>query len=354
METREQRPMPQSDGGSEFDASSGGQIYNDQIGKAHNARETQQRDWNNLESGGFENFDSERLARGLGWFGIGLGLAEIMAPRTLARFLGTRNHEILFRMMGLRDIATGVGILTQRRPAKWLWARVGGDIMDLAVLGRAFESESAKPVNVAIATAAVTGVAALDVRCAQELSDGLEAPDRLIKVKKTILINRSPDELYRDWRDFQNLPRFMKNLESVEVTTDSRSRWTVKGPADKKIHWDAEIVEDNPGKCLAWRSLESADVDNSGSVRFEPATGGRGTLVSVEMRYSAPAGVLGTTVAKLFGRAPDQEVEEDLRRFKQMMETGEIITTMGQPAGRSSSTSWKYDQSVRRAAEASG
>jgi uncharacterized membrane protein len=192
--------------------------------------------------------------------------------------------------------------------------------------------------NVAIATAAVTGVAAQDVRCAQELSDGLEAPDRLIKVKKTILINRSPDELYRHWRDFQNLPRFMKNLESVEVTTDSRSRWTAKGPADKKIHWDAEIVEDNPGKCLAWRSLESADVDNSGSVRFEPATGGRGTLVSVEMRYSAPAGVLGTTVAKLSGRAPDQEVEEDLRRFKQMMETGEIITTVGQPAGRSSST----------------
>jgi uncharacterized membrane protein len=354
METREQRPMPQSDGGSEFDASSGGQIYNDQIGKAHNARETQQRDWNNLESGGFENFDRERLARGLGWFGIGLGLAEMMAPRTLARFLGTRNHEILFRMMGLRDIATAVGILTQRRPAKWLWARVGGDIMDLAVLGRAFESESAKPVNVAIATAAVTGVAALDVRCAQELSDGLEAPDRLIKVKKTILINRSPDELYRHWRDFQNLPRFMKNLESVEVATNKRSHWIAKGPAGKKIQWDAEIVKDKPGEYITWRSLESADVDNFGSVRFHPAPGGRGTIVSVEMQYCPPGGGFGATVAKLFGRAPEQEVEEDLRRFKQMMETGEIITTVGQPAGRSSSTSWKYDQSARRAAAASG
>ena len=91
------------------------------------------------------------------------------------------------------------------------------------------------------------------------------------------------------------------------------------------------------------------DIDNSGSVSFEPAPGGRGTVVRVAMQYSAPAGVVGTTVAKLFGRAPEQEVEEDLRRFKQVIETGEIITTEGQPAGRSSSTSWKYDQTIRRA-----
>jgi uncharacterized membrane protein len=308
--------------------------------------------WNRSdEASAFENPDAERLARTLGWFGIGVGLVEIIAPYRLARFLGIRNHVVLLRVMGLREIANGIGILTQRRPAGWLWARVGGDIIDLAALGKAFKSDAAKPVNIAVATAAVAGATALDVRCAQELSrsNGTVTVDRTVKVKKTILINRSPEELYRHWRDFHNLPRFMKNLESVEVTTDKRSHWVAKGPAGARVKWDAEITEDRPSESIVWRSLDGADIDHFGSVRFEPATGGRGTLVSVEMQYSPPAGVLGATVAKLFGRAPEQEVEEDLRRFKQMMETGEIITTVGQSAGRSSSTSWKYDQTVRRA-----
>jgi uncharacterized membrane protein len=302
-----------------------------------------------IKSNASESLDGERLARGLGWFSIGVGLAEIVAPRRLARFLGVRNHGILFRVMGLREIASGVGILSQRRPAGWLWARVGGDIIDLVALGKVMKSEPVKPVNIAIATAAVAGVTVLDVRCAQEVSDGKQATDHTVKVKKTILINRSSEELYRHWRDFQNLPRFMKNLDSVELTTNNHSHWVAKGPAGKRVKWDAEITEDRPNEFIAWRSLDGADVENSGSVRFEPAPGGRGTLVSVGMQYSPPAGVVGATVAKLFGRAPEQEVEEDLRRFKQVMETGEIITTQGQPAGRSSSTSWKYDQAVRRA-----
>jgi uncharacterized membrane protein len=295
-----------------------------------------------------ESLDKERLARGLGWFSIGLGLVEIVAPRRLARFLGVRNHGVLFRIMGLREIASGVGILSQRQRTGWLWARVGGDIIDLLALGKVAKSETVKPINIAIATAAVAGVTVLDVRCAQELSDGAQATDHTVKVKKTILINRSHEDLYRHWGDFQNLPRFMKNLESVEPITDKRSHWVAKGPAGKRVKWDAEITEDRPNELIAWRSLDGADVENSGSVRFETAPGGRGTSVSVEMQYSPPAGVVGATVAKLFGRAPEQEVEEDLRRFKQMMETGEIITTHGQPAGRSS-TSWKYDQTVRRA-----
>jgi hypothetical protein len=161
---------------------------------------TNEQESKKVEGSVFENFNKERLARGLGWFSIGLGIAGIMAPRTLAKFLGTRNHEFLFRIMGMREIASGVGILTQRRPAGWLWARVGGDIVDLVGLGKALKSKGAKPVNIAIATAAVTGVTALDLRCAQELSDGREAAERRVKVKKTILINRSADELYGHWR----------------------------------------------------------------------------------------------------------------------------------------------------------
>jgi uncharacterized membrane protein len=166
-------------------------------------------------------------------------------------------------------------------------------------------------------------------------------------VKRAMAINRSPEELYRYWRDFENLPRFMKHLEAVRVTGDGRSHWVAKAPADKTVEWDAVIVEDKPNESISWRSLEGADVDNKGTVWFETATGGRGTVVTVELEYDPPAGALGATVAKLLGEDPDWQVRDDLRRFKQVMETGEVITTEGQPAGRESSTSQKYDEAAR-------
>ena len=136
--------------------------------------------------------DAEQDARGLGWLSIGFGLAEVMAPHSLARFLGIRNHGFLFRLMGLREITTGIGILTQRRPAGWLWARVGGDIIDLIALRKAFKSERAKPANIAIATIMVGGITALDALCAQGLSESNGAEtDGTVKVMKTILINRA-------------------------------------------------------------------------------------------------------------------------------------------------------------------
>jgi uncharacterized membrane protein len=270
------------------------------------------------------------------------------------------------RLIGFREIASGVGILSERRPVGWLWLRVAGDIMDLALLGMAFTQRRADPTRLAAATAAVVGVTALDIRCSQRLSertragseadrdvaDRATARDRALPVRKAIIVNRSPEELYRYWRDFRNLPRFMKNLESVVATGDKRSHWVAKGPGGKKVEWDAEIIEDRPNEMIAWRSIEGAEVPNWGSVRFEPAPGGRGTLVRVEMQYSPPGGLLGVTIAKLFGRGPEQQIEEDLRRFKQVMETGEIITTEGQPSGRASSTSWKYDHALRRVASA--
>ena len=254
--------------------------------------------------------------------------------------------------MGLREIATGVGILTQRRPAGWLWARVGGDIVDLAGLAMALASNDVKRANIAVATTAVAGVTALDVCCAQELSrkDGAATSRRAVRVTKAIMINRPSEELYRFWRNLQNLPRFMTQVESVQVTGEKRSHWMAQGPGGKRVEWDAEIVEDRPNQLIAWRSLEDADVPNRGSVRFEPAPGGRGTVVKVELQYNPPGGVIAATVAKLFGQAPEQQVQEDLRRFKRLIEIGEIITTEGQPAGRASSTSWKYDQSIRRSA----
>jgi len=157
---------------------------------------------------------------------------------------------------------------------------------------------------------------------------------RGIKVEKSITINRSPEELYRFWRELENLPRFMDHLESVTQTDQKRSRWAAKGPAGKSVTWEAEIINEKENELIAWRSLPGADVDNAGSVRFDPAPAGRGTEVQVVLEYDPPGGRLGAAVAKLWGEEPEQQIDEDLRHFKQIMEAGEVPTTEGQPAGR--------------------
>lgn len=157
---------------------------------------------------------------------------------------------------------------------------------------------------------------------------------RAIKVTKSVTVQASPEEVYRFWRSFDNLPRFMRHLESVQTLDDHRSRWTVSAPMGQTIAWDAEIINEVENELIAWQSLENADVYNSGSVHFRPAIGGRGTEVNVVIRYTPPAGALGVAVAKLFGEEPGQQLDDDLRRFKQLMEAREIPTTTGQPSGR--------------------
>jgi uncharacterized membrane protein len=150
-----------------------------------------------------------------------------------------------------------------------------------------------------------------------------------IKVDQTITIDKSPEELYRFWYDLENLPRFMTHLQSVRVQGD-RSHWVAKGPLGTHVEWDAEIYNKNPNEMIAWRSLEGADVDSTGSVHFTPAPSGRGTEVRVVLKYNPLAGKLGAAIAKLLGEDPQQQIRDDLRRFKQLMETGEIATTAGQ------------------------
>ena len=156
---------------------------------------------------------------------------------------------------------------------------------------------------------------------AQRLSGG----SRPIICEKSVTINRSPEEVYRFWRDFQNLPRFMSHLESVQVMSEKRSHWVAKAPAGMQVEWDAEIIEDRPNQLIAWHSLEGADVDNSGVVRFERAPGGRGTEVRVQLQYDPPGGKIGAAIAKLFGEEPEQQIKGDLYRLKQVMETGEVV-----------------------------
>ncbi|HSE83619.1 MAG TPA: SRPBCC family protein [Thermodesulfobacteriota bacterium] len=163
-----------------------------------------------------------------------------------------------------------------------------------------------------------------------------EPYERGISVKKSITINnKTPEELYRFWRNFENLPIFMEHLESVRVIDDKHSHWIVRAPRGGTVEWDAEITYEKENDMISWRSLERSNISNAGSVRFERAPGGRGTIIKVSLQYNPPAGKIGSIIAKLFGEEPEQQIREDLRRLKQLMEAGEVPTTQGQPSGRS-------------------
>lgn len=268
--------------------------------------------------------NARQLARGLGWFSIGLGLTELLAPRAIANITGVSNtHTGLIRLYGLRKLASGIGIFAQKNPAEAMWSRVAGDVLDLTSLGVACTAPNAKRGRITLATANVLAVTALDVICAKQLSNGTKG----IHAKGTCVVNRPLEEVYNFWSNFQNLPRFMKHLESVEDLGDGRSHWVARGPAGMNVEWDAMLVGDVAGEVITWRSLENSDVDNAGAVRFEQAPGGRGTIVRVNLEYNPVGGVIGATVAKIFGEEPSQQLDDDLRRFKQVMEVGEVVVS---------------------------
>ena len=156
---------------------------------------------------------------------------------------------------------------------------------------------------------------------------------REVHIEKSVTISSTPKELFRIWRDFENLPRFMENLESVTKLDETRSHWVANGTGGKKVEWDAEIYNEKENEMIAWRSLPGADVTNAGSVHFEEAPG-HGTYVKVVLNYNPPGGKAASLLAKLFGKEPGQLIEQNLRRLKQLVETCEIPTTEGQPSGR--------------------
>lgn len=154
-----------------------------------------------------------------------------------------------------------------------------------------------------------------------------------IRIDEAITIDRPVEEIYQFWRRFDNLPYFMEHLQSVSLLDDKRSHWMAKAPAGKSVEWDAEVVNEVPNEMIGWRSAPGSEIDTAGSVHFKRAPAGRGTEVRVELQYIPPAGILGALVAKLFGEEPQQQIREDLRHLKQIMECGEIPTIAGQPAG---------------------
>jgi len=150
---------------------------------------------------------------------------------------------------------------------------------------------------------------------------------KAVKVERSVTIARPREELFAFWRDFENLPRFMEHLVSVRVESPTRSHWKAKAPAGRTVEWDAEIVNEVPNEIIAWKSVGEPDVPNAGSVNFSDAPRGRGTVVRVTLDYEPPAGRVGAMLSHFFSEKPEQQIREDLRKFKQLMETGEITTS---------------------------
>jgi uncharacterized membrane protein len=277
----------------------------------------------------------ESLADFLGYFSIGLGLAEVLAPQLIARLVGIKHpnerNRTLLRLMGLREISSGVAILSNQQPKKAVMSRVAGDAIDIALLGATFANSENDRGRTLFATANVLAVTALDVMASKALAMQPETAqhqtmDRgIIRTKRSVTVNRPVEEIYAFWRNFENLPQFMRHLESVTVTSDKLSHWVAKAPAHKSVEWEAELTEDRPNELIAWRSLPGSSVYNAGEVQFARAPGNRGTELRVTIEYDPPFGKLGSKIAMLWREEPGQQVADDLRHFKQVMETGEIV-----------------------------
>jgi uncharacterized membrane protein len=153
------------------------------------------------------------------------------------------------------------------------------------------------------------------------------------EAKATFLVNASPEECYNLWHHFEVLPRFMAHLKSVRMVGNNQSEWVALGPMQSEVRWIAETRENQPDRRISWASLPNSDIETSGSVEFQRDPQGRGTFVTAEVRYSTPGGPLGTAFATMMGKHPEFMVREDLRRFKALVECGEVPTTAGQTHG---------------------
>jgi uncharacterized membrane protein len=269
---------------------------------------------------------NDPFARGLGWFSNGLGMMAVGSPGTLARLIGVTDSGVnrqYLRLVGMREMASGVSILTQPHSTPWLRSRVAGDLMDLVYLtGALVTGLGRNKSRVAIAMAGVLGVTAIDLRASMKAERGAAGPGHILQ---SITIARPVEEVYQFWRNLENLPRFMSNLESVQEMGERRSHWKAKVPAGQTVEWDAELVEDRPTELIRWRSLPHSEVYHAGQVEFHPAPGNRGTEIQVDFSYEPPAGQLGQLIARLFSKEPGQQVPTDLRRVKQILEAGEIV-----------------------------
>ena len=275
-----------------------------------------------------------QLSQALGWFSVGVGLLQIFAPRGVGRAIGVGERPIVMRLCGLRELTTGIGLLSERSPAAFAWSRVAGDALNLALLRGALQSPDSSRARIAMAATVMASVTAMDIFAGQRLTRAaLSRPPATLRSRLSITIAATPERLYSFWRNLDNLPKFMQSVQSVTAISAQQSHWVADAPAGTLVEWDSEIVDDQPNRLIAWRTLPDSDVAHHGIVSFEAAPSGQGTVVSVDLHYRAPGGALGMGLAKILSEDPDSHIARVLQRLKQLIETGEVATPVDEPMG---------------------
>ncbi|MFF5056647.1 SRPBCC family protein [Micromonospora sp. NPDC000663] len=275
-------------------------------------------------------------------------MTQLAAPDTVRRISGVDDSpttRTVVPLVGARELVHAAGLLTSRRKSIWAWTRVAGDAMDLASLGVAIARRSGRRRRRLVGvTGAVVGITVVDLLTAVQATRAKRIGSAMavrglhgggsMELTATTTIRKSPPKVYAFWRELDNLPTFMAHLEEIRATGDRTSHWSATAPFGKNVEWDAEIVEEAPGERISWRSTGNADVPNAGTVRFVPAPDGVSTEVHVVMSYDVPGGAVGKAVAKYFGEEPHQQLDDDLRRLKQVLETGQVVRSEGAPWGK--------------------
>lgn len=197
--------------------------------------------------------------------------------------------------------------------------------------------------------AAGSGLAYLGARSAKSQSNN--GKRQAVQVQQAVTVYRPVAEVYGEWSNLENLSNILSHVTSVKTIGDGRSRWVAEGPGQTKVEWEAETTEEKQNEIIAWRSVGDSKVQNAGVVRFRQLPEGRGTEIHVALEYTPPAGVLGAALSRLAGKGPTQQIYEDLHRFKQLMEAGEIATTEGQPRGPASNMTtvegrWRFGRQL--------
>lgn len=299
------------------------------------------------------------LARAIGVTSLGLGAALLAGPGAVVRLVGLRDSpgaRLVAVAVGVREVVAGTGVLASRRPVGWLWARTAGDGFDvgLLALGAAVQARShrphlgpvavarrgrpllrrprsagpirswwgdglaslAPPRRTVVAIGFVTVVAVVDLAAALRVTRR-RGPHRTATV--SITVNRPPDEVYRRWRELQDTPRFLSHLDLRPTGGRGRHR-PPRVAGHGRPGWEAEVVNEVPGELIEWRSGIAAEVDHAGTVRFEPAPGGTGTVITIRVDYRPPGGLLGSLVAGFLGEHPRQQISDDLLRVKHALD----------------------------------
>ncbi|WP_233157927.1 SRPBCC family protein [Actinokineospora bangkokensis] len=271
-----------------------------------------------------------------------------MAPDRVRRISGvddSARSRVVVPLVGARELVHAAGLLTSGRKGFWAWTRVAGDAMDLTALGVALSHRTgARRRRLVGITGAIAGITLVDVLTAVRAGrakDTDPAPGARgaregepMDLTATTTIRKPATEVYAFWRDLENLPTFMAHLEEVRTTGDRTSHWSASAPFGKSVEWDAEITGETADERIEWRSTGDAAVPNQGAVRFVPAPDGVSTEVHVALAYEIPGGAVGKAVAKYFGEEPHQQLDDDLRRLKQVLETGEVARSDGAPWGK--------------------